>query len=454
MKTHSNDSTKGTGSPSAPSRSLTRRIALWTGCVLGALLLLAVLFCAAVTFYLTPQRLADFISRQTEKYVDATVDLSDAQFTLWSTFPHFTLHADSIRITARTFDSITPAQRKALPQDAAFLASASHVDGGINILALLAGRISLRDVNVSGLRVNLVALNDSLSNYDIIRRRSHSAPDIPVISARSLRLTDPKPVTYFSAATGTRAEMRLKETSLRRIGRKGGTYRLDINGLVDARVGKLDLLRGFPFALDGDVSFAFHPFRVRMTDYAIDLGNTHGSLNLALRVGDDLRVNRLDYRLSNFSLQRLLGYLPKDALPALEGIDADLTVDASARLTKPYSYSPSRLPSMEVDFSIPEGEITYNVAGQEPYRLRHLAMTAALIFDGDNPALSRFVLPACDLAADGADLRLSGSVTDILDDPLVEARITGNADMGRLSRQLAYLRPYRLKGTARTDSRG
>lgn len=453
MKTHTPDSTKSAPATHATSRRTLRRAALWTAGCLGALLLLAVIFCAAATLLLTPQRLASLITEKSEKYLDATVEIADADFTLWSTFPHLTLRADSIRLTARTLDSLTPAQRRLLPDDASFLASASRLEGGINLLSLLAGRISLRDVALTDLRVNLVALSDSLTNYNIIRAHDDRNVDVPVITADSIRLLRPQPVTYFSAASGSQAEMRLSSASLRRLKKGRNSYDLRIAGLIDARADSLWILRDFPFTLDGETAFAFHPFRVRLSDYAIDLGNAHGKVNLALRVGEDLRVNSFDYHLSDLNLSRLLGYLPPQLLPALEGIRTDLTVDASARLTKPYSYAPSRLPSLAVDFSIPEGEVSYKVAGEKPYTLRHLGIRASLLFDGDNPALSRFLLPECDLRGDGADIRLSGSVADLLGDPLVDARICGTADMTRLSEALPYLRPLRLKGNATTDSR-
>lgn len=432
---------------------IARRVALWIFGIAGIFVLLFAGACCFVSWWLTPERLARIASYEAEKYLAAKVDIRDADFTLMSSFPHFKVRLDSVEVRSESLGKLSTAQRDSLPENPEFLASFSRLSGGVNIVRLLAGRIDLKDVEVSDLKVNLVALNDSVTNYDIVRSKSSGRIDIPRFSADSVFLIDPQPIAYYSAATASDISLRLREASLVRQDSGRNSYNLSIGGIVDATVDSLEILSRFPFRLDGDVAFSFKPFGVRMTDYAVDLGNTRGNLNLAMELGDSLRIDNLDYRLGSFDAMGLLSYFPTDIVPVLEGVRADLGVEACAKLTSPYVLTPERLPSFEVTLSSPHGTVEYTAAGSRSYTVNNNGIRAIFRFDGANPRASVLELPAADVSGEGIAARLSGKVTEILGAPKVEARLLADGDAATIRRLVPGVNGLAMKGNVHLDTR-
>lgn len=432
--------------------SFLRRFAAWFFGIIAAFLVIILGACIFLEYWLTPQRVARIAEYEAEKYLDADVEIADADFSIMSTFPHFKVNIDSVYIRSNSLDNLTDAQRAQLPDDPAFLASFSRLSGGINILKLMAGRIDLKDIEVSDLKVNLVALNDSLANYNIVREKSDQKVNIPRISAYSIFLIDPQRITYFSAATGSDAVLKLQEAALTRLENKKNDYNLCLSGLIDATVDSLEVLNHFPFRFDGHVAFGFKPFSVKMSDYDVDLGNTRGNLNLALELGNSLKINNLDYRLGTFDAMQLLSYLPKDILPTLEGISADLDVAAFAKLAGPYDFSAETLPSFEVTIESPSGTVDYTISGSRTYHIRNNGLRAMFSFDGNNPGASSLELPIADVSGEGISARLSGTVANLLSAPQVSAKLLADGDAKAMRKLMGNPKEVAMKGNIHLDT--
>lgn len=430
-----------------------RRVAAWIFGIAGVLVLLFAAACCFVSWWLTPERIARIASYEADKYLDAKIDIKDADFTLLSSFPHFKLNVDSVVVRSESLGQLTDAQRDSLPEDPEFLASFSRLSGGVNILRLLTGRIDLKDVEISDLSVNLVALNDSVTNYDIVREKSSKKIEVPRFSADSVFLIDPKPIRYFSAATASDASLRLKEASLVRLDSGKNVYNLSLSGIVDATVDSLEVLSRFPFRFDGEVAFAFKPFGVKMSDYEVDLGNTRGTLNLALEVGDSLKINDFAYQLASFDVLQLLNYFPTDIMPVLEGVKADLPLQAYARLTSPYVLTPERLPSFEVTVISPDGTVEYAVSGSRSYTINNNGLEAIFRFDGATPRASVMELPMADVSGEGISVRLSGKMADIFGSPKVEARLLADGDAAAIRKLVPAARAVAMKGNVHLDTK-
>lgn len=430
-----------------------RRVAKWTAIALGALVALVIITIGTATWLLTPQRLTNLINREASEYLNADVRVNNARFTIWSTFPHFFIDIDSVSVRSRTLDSVPAEVKRSLPAGSDFLASLHSLRGGINLMQLLRGRIRLNDVAVDGLRLNLVAYNDSINNFDILPTDPHTADHIPYISANSVRINGPSALSYYSAATDTRASATLQDVSLRMIPGHANNYLLNIPGDITADVDALHVLHHFPFRLDGRVALAFHPFGIKISDYKVDLGNTHGTLNLDMQVGNQMKINNLSYDISTFNVARLLSYLPVRILPEVRNIMASLTVNASARLTSPYHFSSTTLPSLEVDFGVPEGTIQYTAAGSGSHTVTHSDALARFIFDGQNPAASVVKVLPFTLGTQGADATLSGIISHLTSYPLVDIFLQAKADIGPALSPFGILKGQSLSGRFDCDTR-
>ncbi len=420
----------------------------WT---LGALVFIILAAACAITWYLTPANLTSLLNRETSETINADVKASNVRFTLWSTFPHFCVRIDSIKVRSRNFDSLSPAQLRQLPEHPDFLLSTGPVSGEVNVLKLLQRKIWLSDLKAESLRLNLVAFSDSITNYDIWPDAGRKR-EVPFFTTTSLRISGPGSIDYYSAVSQTSAAILLEGLSAVRSDSSFQSYRIDLRGKVNARVKQLQLLSGFPFRLDGRADLSFDPFRIRLSDYDVSLGNTTGKVNMAVEFGQEMKMNNFTYRLDNFNLNRFLAYLPPRAVPFLSSLDADITVNASARLTSPYFFSSSALPSMVIDFNVPDGDISYRVSNGPSYTMRHIGAGARLVFTGENPDSAWLEIPNLRLIGEGADLELKGRISSLTGNPRVRLAVVGNADAAVSGRIIEALRPYQLKGEIATDA--
>lgn len=422
------------------------RIVLWAGGIVFGLVALVVIGLSVATWWLTPERVTGIINRELSEELEADVRASNVRYTLWSTFPHLCVEVDSLSLRSRTLDSLPASLRKRLPEGADFLLSTGHVKGGVNLLRLLSHQIWLRDVSVDSLKLNLVAVTDSINNYDIVPDGKRSR--MPYIHIDGMNIKGRGDIKYTSLPSGTNADMRLSVASLTPggRGRNSDNYDLRLGGKIDVRSGELEILRDFPIAMQGDVHFRFAPFGISTDDYRVKLGNIKGKLDMDMDLGDNMKLNSLAYDLSDFDIEELKAFLPARDYPVLERLDMNLLAEASARLTTPYDFKSVYLPSLEVGFRVPDGEIGYTFSDNRRYAMRHVGVEGRFVFDGRNPSASYVEVPEIRMSGEGVSLSMSGGVTRLTTEPEIKARIHGRGNLTRLGREINYLRPYGLSG--------
>ena len=424
----------------SPRRGLPRFLKIG-GIVAGSFIGLILLLLCGISLFLTPSRLTEIVNREAGQYLNADIRAHNISYTLWSSFPRFRISTDSITVRSRTLDSIPASIKSQLPENADFLGSLKNFRGSINVVDLFLNRYVIHDVEVDGLRINLVAYNDSINNYNLIPTSGRELKKVPYFSAELIALRNPGALTYFSKATDTQATLRLADLTLRRVvkTRKENEYRLALGGDVTARSAGIDILHDFPFSLDGDLTLRFDPFGVSLSDYEIDLGEIHSTLSMSVGMGDDPRIESFNYHIKSVNLMNLLGYIPKEYIPSLQGLQADMPISASARLLDAWSLSSEDFPSIEVDLNVPEGEIDYTVstttAGGKgelrTYSLTHSPIEGHFIFNGEHPADSYLDIRRFNVFASGVNASLQARVTDLTTSPLVQASVGIEADIAK-----------------------
>lgn len=439
--------------PSAPRHS--RQSPKWlriTGWSLLGLLTVVVAALTALTFWLSPARLSDMVSRESSRWLRADVRVHNMRFTFWSTFPHLSVSADSVTVLSRTLDSLPSGILSQLPPDAASLASAASLHASIDVVSLARGRISLHDVSVDRLRLNLVAYNDSINNYNIVPDHAAMPEHVPYCTANLITITNPQPLTYFSAANDTRISCTLAGASLRRLSEPRSEYRLSVDGKADMTVARLHLLRSFPFKLSGKVRLGFDPLMVKVSDYEVSLADIKGSLSLSASLGGDTPgVSALSYSMSAFRPMLMLRYLDPAISRSLRDLSADIDVAVAARLTAPWQPSVQPLPSLEVNIDIPRGVAAYAFDSGLSCRIDHIDMHGRLVFDGQRPDSSYIIMPRLNAQADGLDVSLTARVTGLLGTPRVTGTLNASADMATVSRN-AGLGWLGVSGLLRADT--
>lgn len=445
-------------SPAAPRKNRVKRVAKWIGIVVAVLIALPMLLLCLLSLWLTPDRLTAIVNREGSKYLMADIQAKDVDYSLWSTFPRFKVTTGEVDLISRTLDGVSPEIQRQLPDSAKFLASIKSFSGEINVVDLFMNRYVIHEVNVEGLQLNFVAYNDSINNYNIIPSTGKGFKKVPYISAESIRLAEAGTIKYTSVTSNTNASLHLKNLDLiRRRGKdvKKNTYRLELQGTVTATSSGLRILNKFPFMLGGDLNLRFNPFGVSLSDYRIDLGELSSKLSMSVGVGDDPKVDSFDYQISNISLAGLMSYLPKELVPSLQGLEADIQVNASAKLLSSWSFSSEDFPSIEVDFNIPSGNLNYTVTlpakkgvptREATYSLSHTPVEASFIFNGKNPDASYLNIKDFEVATDGLALRLGVMISRMTSHPLVSANLDVDADVARSLRLLPFTSPVEASG--------
>lgn len=143
------------------------------------------------------------------------------------------------------------------PPNADSLLSVRSFHGAVNVVKLLAGSIHLHDVVIDRPEVNLLQVNDSVANYQIVPTSEDSdttAASIPGIYIDSFRILQAGPLRYRSLADSTDVTARLENVSLD--GPDAPLYRLSVEGNAD-----LPFLRDFDlanltFGLDGSLRWS------------------------------------------------------------------------------------------------------------------------------------------------------------------------------------------------------
>lgn len=430
-------------------KSFATRFIKWGAISIGSLIAIVVILITAATLWLTPGRLTDIVNKEASQYLNADVKAHNVRFTFWSTFPRLCIQSDSISVRSRNFDSIPERLKAQLPDNADFLLYASKLRGGINILKLLNKKIYLRNLDIDSLDINLVALTDKLNNYDIVTSSSDST-HIPYFRIDGLQIDRTGRIQYRSIPSKTTADIALAKAMLIPAGHTD-SYQLNLAGKISLTGDRLRVLRGFPFDFGGDVALRFKPFGISTSNYNITLGKVAGNLTMDLDVDNNVKINNLNYTITGSSLRNLLTIIPGVNKAALQRLNADMAINASARLLTPYSFSSAYLPSIEVDFNVPDGKINYTLADGERYNVRHAGLDGRFIFDGKNPDKSCIDIPQFNIQGMGITLNVVASVTDLTTSPFVVANIQGKGNLSSISSKISALQPYNLKGNIDLD---
>lgn len=429
-----------------PRRRISKilRIALWVVLVPVVLVIMAL---GGLTLYLSGSRLTDLVEKEAGKYLFADVKTNGVSFTLWSTFPHFRIHVDSLRIVSRTLKNQPDSVRSALPEDCDFLLGAKTIDGGVNVLGLFAGKVLLGDVEINGLTANIVAYNDTINNFNIFPSSPDNKFHVPYITAKTIRLNDNGPLRFYSAAIQTTGLARLKDSSLIRNKKDKNLYEMNLLGTLNTQVQDLEIFRDFPFSFRGGVKMAFNPLGISLENYHIGLANMNSEINMSLDLGDNARLRRLRYHISSFDLMRLMAYLPGEYLAEVGDIKTNMKVEASVRLTEPYELSSTRLPSFDMTFSVPRSRLSCTMSNGTPVELEDVGLNAMLVFNGRNVDKSYFELSRFTMCGEGLQLDVAGRVSDLLSFPKVELNADLDADCGKLMSLMPPVKGLKVDGS-------
>lgn len=440
--------------------SAKKKIFVWLACILGGLVILCVAGIIFLTAYLTPDRLSNIIKTESAKYMDAEITAVNPRFTIWSSFPQMKIEIDSLHIKSYALRNLSDSVKVNLPKDYQSLASTGRIQGSLNILKLLKGKISIGKVLVGHPEVNLVAVNDSSTNFNIIRKKIKTS-EMPSMSFDTIRIEAPISATYTDLKKGIDADVDMMHLLVKQIPTSADSYALSLAGDMSLRQKGEQVLKDFPFDIAGNFSFNTKPLRVSLSDGNLHLATLTAAVNTELALSqneDSLTVRRLECNIGSFSLDSVMQKFPGLKLPIPQTVKTDVHLMANAKLTDPYSLplakgsKPTELPSVVANIDVAPGDLAITGPDGRQNHISHSLISCNLTLDGRHPEATHIEIPEFSVNGGITDMKLRAYVADILGDPEIRVAAAGNTDISLAGHVITPLRQYKPSGLIASDA--
>lgn len=412
----------------------------------------AVLFCAVKgSRYLSP-----IIERIANDHIDGHLSLGSLKLGFNPGFPILSVEVENLNLVSHAFDSLTSEERGLLPCYSDSLLTLDFLSGSLDIKRFIVNNeLSLHDVVLRGLSVNLVIAHNGKANYQIIKVPSDTVKSqnskIPGFRINRFNLEKPKEIRFYNAADSTSASVLLL-TDAAVNGDNMPTYRLKINGNVTSpRATLITNLDNINFGLNGKVFWnPEHPGLVAMEEMELQ-----GAFMKAIVTGEiDLENNPIVRKaivdLPPVYLSELLTFIP-DSVRRIHRLyepyfSTDLTIGGRFELTKPMDLSTDTLPSSKIKLSIPPSTLSYGKA-----QFKELAMDVSATTETNCPDSTKIDISHLIIAGPATRLEVTAFLSTLFSDPSFDTKMQGQIDLSNLPPNISEKIHGYLSGILSTD---
>ncbi len=431
-----------------------KRIAKWIAIIAGIVTGLFLILCTAIIWFFTPARLTPFVEKQASEYINGELKVKRVELTFWKSFPKMTVDIDSLTIISHSLETLPDSMRTSLPADSDSLFSLASFHGGINVLPLLAGHISLYDVRLNSPRANIVQVTPHAANYYIFPEsesvksegkktngeKGIGQSEIPHITINHFSITDATPLRFRSLADSTDITIDLQTVYLG--SSKAPFYKLETKGKALLPFLEQYNFHTLAFGADGSLEWdSKEPLRIEANDFTISIDDLSAKISTILDFADVPVAEKLEFSITDLPVEKIVTHLPEETRKLAGSLKTDMTVSADAKLTRPWCITDTLLPSVDATVSVPSCRVKY-----ENLDLSEFEMEATVRFDGKDIDSSIFTLKK--LHAKGAAIQadLKARVQNIQADPFIEGTFNGNVNLGAIPARLKQKIQYRIKG--------
>lgn len=405
------------------------KILLWT--ILAVVLLFYGTITCLVTV-LSPDRLTPLVTIAANRSLNADVKIGRVEFSAMSTYPFLRLEIDSLTVVSRMMAAVRCDSTTNKPLYADTLLSLKRFVGELELLRLAMGTLCISDVELVEPSVNLVSLNDSISNFDIFpastdTTSTHSGP-LPDIVLRRFAIVKPGYMRYFDAESGDNIDIKL-EVLLSKEGNYP-RYRLDFGGNMATPLLETMNMTDADFALNGDVEWDLaHPCAIALRNFRLAAAFIATRFNLAADFTETLRIDEFDIETDTISVSRLLACLPDSLVReySLNTLRTDALVSVKARLDSVFDLETDSIPYATCSILIPECGLRYGRA-----RFDRLSADMGVCLRGNDPDDAEVNLRCLDVSGPATSLHIAAGATRLLSDPLVDLSVRGKSDLSKL----------------------
>ncbi len=430
------------------------KIAGWT--LVGLVVAVGLLLVCAVKF-IDSKYLAPMVERMAKDYVDGDLTIGDLRLAFNPHFPILGIEMDSLTVISHAFDSITDEQRGHLPQYADSLLSLSHLSGSIDIKRLLFdNELSLHNVALSGLSVNLVIAHDGKPNYAILNlptdsTDSSSKNKMPGFRIDRFTLSQPRELRFYNAADSIAASVLLL-TDATVDGEKQPTYRLKINGNVTSPQATLVTnLTQIDFGLNGKVYWnPAEPGLVAMDEMELRGAFIKAVVSGEIDLTESPIARKATIDLAPIAVSDILTLLP-DSIRKAHNLYSpyfatNMAIGGRFELTAPMNLATDTIPSSKIKITVAPSTLDYGNA-----RLKDIALDVSVNTVTNLPDMTDIDIRRFTIAGPGTQLQASAYVTTPISDPTFDAKLKGKVDIRDLPPLLLEKIPGYLAGVITTD---
>lgn len=435
---------------------------------------------------LSPTVLTGIVNKYAAEYVDGTLSFGKVRLATLRHFPNVGISMEDCSLTypAERFDSLGAAGaqgsllKMGCSETADTLASFKHFSAGINIAALLSGKISIPHIVLSQPRIFAHSYDDNNANWNIFKTGQDSGKtSLPPVSIGRVRLVGHPHIVYTDSKDTLFAMMDVKSMAFdgrldtRRAARNriglsidsltvGGRLacdtlgfrlssltihehdkHLDISAQANTMLATRSLGRmNIPINITGTASFPEDTVpAVKLSGVKLDVASIPLSLDASMRrVAGMTQVDGI-FQINDCKADEILsGYISR-IIPEVAQLRTDAVI--SMQGTCSGIIGPGRLPQINASLEIPQSRISHKDIEQE--------LSLGIGASASTDTTGRINLSVKDFKAvtQGLELIVNAGVEDITgQDPLIEVDGRASADLHSLAALLKESKGVRSEG--------
>lgn len=433
-----------------PRRSLIVKLLRALGFTILGLIIVVLVVISAAVWFLTPERLGPIISHVASEQLDADVNVGRAELTFWKSFPKIKIAIDDLEIVSRSLNSLPDSVKASLPADADSLLSLKRFEGAIDVSKLATGRIAIKDVLLDGPRINLLQVNDSVANFNILPTNPDDTTKatIPDITINRFAIVNARPITYRSLSAPMFIEVDLHTISLTDRGLP--QYEITVNTDFDTPLLQAYNLTRATLSLDGRINWdGRNPYQLSISDLIVKMMGIDVTVNTSIDFHDSLIIKSLDVDVNSIDVNALKQHAPAELREKLAPLSTSMVARVKMRLDEPLEFNDSlAIPSATMWLNVPPCYIDFN---DLHFKSFETALTASVKSSGLNSA--RVDIDHIKIDGRAVDLDLSGNITRLFSSPVIDATVKGGIDFSHVPPTLQNLIPGLLTGQLTLDTR-
>lgn len=399
--------------------------------VLGLVLAIyATLVC--LVSVLSPDKLTPLVGKAANELLDAKVDMSRVELSTISTYPFLKLEIDSLCVISPRMTEIKADTSVILPAYSDTLIVWDNFVGEIDMAAFMTGTVDINNVTVKGLGINIVIVNDSINNFDIIKQSDTAqdsvATDIPEIILRHFSIEDAKLFNFYDIPTETNSSLRVSTLVDRN--KELPLYRMNFNGDFGGNILDCLNLNTLLLNLDGELKWDYNaPHEVELNNFKLNLDRFNAGFSLTADFGSELILKTFEAECHDLDIDYLISILPDNIVKRydLGKLKTDAVLSLSARLDSAFNLDRDTIPHAELLAVLPQCRLKYGKA-----RFERLAASVGLSLKGNDLSVAVLNINNFEVAGPATSLSAKGRVSDMIDNPNFDVSLDGFTNLSKL----------------------